>query len=147
MMSSDRVFGLCIVVVALVYIASAAHIQIGFLSDPVGSRTFPYVIGVFSIICAGVIFLRPDPEPVWPPLMVFARIGLALAVMYAFAVTLRPLGFLIPAAVASAILSYLISPRLLPAIATGIGLSVGLFVIFKFGLGLGLAPFGRLLTG
>ena len=146
-MASDRVFGLCVVAVALAYIAGATQIQVGFLSDPVGSKTFPYIVGGLTIVCAFVIFLRPDPEPTWPPLIMLARIGLALAVMYVFAVTLRPLGFLIPAAVASAILSYLISPRPWHAIAAGVGLSVGLFVIFKYALGLGLAPFGRVLTG
>ena len=67
--------------------------------------------------------------------------------MYGFAVTLKPIGFIIPAAVASALLSYLIVPNLKTALASGLGLSVGLFLIFKYALGLGLAPFGRLLTG
>ncbi len=146
-MASDRVFGLCIIGVALVYIASAAQTQVGFLSDPVGSRTVPYIVGGLSILCASAIFLRPDPNPVWPPLAVSARIGLALAVIYLFAITLRPLGFLIPAAAASATLSYLIAPRPWHAVAAGAGLSIGLFVIFKYGLGLGLAPFGRAITG
>ena len=146
-MKSDRVFGLGVVCVALAYIAGATQIEIGFLSDPVGSRTFPYIVGAVAIVCGLFIALRPDDEPGWPPFATLGRIGLALVVMYGFAVALRPIGFLIPAAVASAALSYLISPRPVAAILSGLGLSVGLFAVFKFGLGLGLAPFGRLLTG
>ena len=146
-MKTDRIFGFCVIGVALAYIASAAQIQVGFLSDPVGSRTFPYIVGAVALICALAIILRPDGEPGWPSLATFGRIGLALVVMYGFALALRPLGFLIPAALASAILSYLISPRPLAAALCGLGLSVTLFAIFKFALGLGLAPFGRLFAG
>ena len=146
-MKSDRVFGLGVICVALAYIASATQIQVGFLSDPVGSRTFPYLVGGVAVLCGLVIVLRPDDEPAWPSLRTLARIALAGLVMYGFAATLRPLGFLVPAAVASALLSYLISPRPVAAVLSGLGLSVVLFVIFKYALGLGLAPFGRLLTG
>jgi len=144
---TDRVFGLGVVCVALAYIASATQIQVGFLSDPVGSRTFPYIVGAVAAICGLVIALRPDGEPTWPSLATLGRIALALVVMYGFAIALRPIGFLIPAAVASAALSYLIAPRPIAAVVSGLGLSVGLFAIFKFGLGLGVAAFGRMLTG
>ena len=146
-MKTDRIFGLGVICVALAYIASATQIQIGFLSDPVGSRTFPYIVGAVAAICGLVIVLRPDGEPGWPSLATLGRIALALVVMYGFAIALRPIGFLLPAAVASAALSYLIVPRPVAAIASGLGLSIGLFVIFKFGLGLGVAAFGRVLTG
>ena len=146
-MKTDRIFGLGVICVALAYIASATQIQIGFLSDPVGSRTFPYILGAVAVVCGLVIALRPDGEPAWPSLATLGRIALALVVMYGFAIALRPIGFLLPAAVASAALSYLIAPRPVAAIVSGLGLSIGLFVIFKFGLGLGVAAFGRVLTG
>ena len=146
-MKTDRIFGLCVIGVALAYIASATQIQVGFLSDPVGSRTFPYIVGAVALVCALTILFRPDDEPGWPPPATFVRIAIAIAVLYGFAVALRPLGFLIPAAVASAAISYLISPRPAAAALCGVGLSVVLFAIFKFGLGLSLAPFGRLFAG
>ena len=146
-MSSDRIFGLCIVAVALAYLASATQVQVGFLSDPVGSRTFPYIVGGISLLCGLIIAARPDPDPNWPIVQVLVRIGLAVAVMYGFAVLLKPLGFIIPAAVASGLLSYLIEPKLKTSLTAGLVLSVGLFLIFKYGLGLGLAPFGRLFAG
>ena len=146
-MLGDRVFGLLIAVVALGYILSATQIQIGFLSDPVGSRTFPYIVGGVALLCGLAIAARPDPDPAWPSWRALGRIGLALAVLYVFAIALRPLGFLIPAALASAFLSYLVRPDARIAAAAGLGLSLGLFAILKYALGLGLAPFGRMLTG
>ena len=104
-------------------------------------------MGAVALVCALAIVFRPDDEPGWPPLATFGRITIALVVLYGFAVALRPFGFLIPAAVASAAISYLISPRPVAAALCGVGLSIVLFAIFRFALGLSLAPFGRLFTG
>ena len=146
-MTSDRLLGLGTIAIALAYIASASQTQIGFLSDPVGSRTFPYIVGGIAAFCGVYFVLRPDQDPSWPDLRTFMRIGLALVVMYVFTQALKPFGFLIPAAVASAALSYLISPRPGPAIVAGIALSLVLFAVFNFGLGLSLSPFGRYFAG
>ena len=48
---SDRIFGVVVVLAALAYIAGAFQIQTSFMSDPVGSKTFPILLGVVSIIC------------------------------------------------------------------------------------------------
>jgi len=143
----DRVFGLVVTLAALGYIVSAAQIRVGFLSDPVGSRTFPYMIGGVGLLCGLAMLLRPDPDPEWPGPPAVVRIAVTLVVLVAFAVTLRPVGFLLPAALASAILAWLIRPDLARAALAGVGLSLGLFAVLKYGLGLGLAPFGRVLTG
>lgn len=146
-MISDRIFGLVIVVVALAYVAGATQIQTSFMADPVGPRTFPILVGVIGAICGLVVAIRPDPDPEWPHLRTVGAIAVAVAVLVAYAYSLRPFGFLLPTAVASALLSYQIRPRALPAALTGIGLSVGLFLIFKYALGLGLIAFPRTLFG
>jgi len=140
---SDRLFGLAIIVVALGYIFSATLIQTSFLSDPVGSKSFPYLVGGIAAMCGLAVMIRPDAEPVWPPLATFGRLLLAVFVLVGYAYALKPLAFLIPTAVAAALISYQIRPRAMPAALTGLGLSVGLFVIFKFALGLGLFAFPR----
>ena len=137
---SDRLFGFITIGVALAYVASATQIPIGLFPDPVGPRWFPYIIGGVATLAGLVVVLRPDPEPDWPDAMAFVKIGLACVVLVAYALSLRPLGFLVPTALAAGVLSYQIEPRKLPALLTGIGLSVGLFLIFKYALGLGLVP-------
>jgi putative tricarboxylic transport membrane protein len=49
--------------------------------------------------------------------------------------------------VAAGILSYQISPKPKHATLAGVGLSVGLFIIFKFALGLGLVAIPKWLLG
>ena len=98
--------------------------------------------------CLGLTFAQaPDEEPEWPGLATLGALLIAVVVLVGYAYALKPLGFLLPTAVTAAILSYQISPRPIPAILSGIGLSVGLFFIFKFALGLGLVALPHGLTG
>ncbi len=141
-MKADRIFGLGVVFIGAFYLYHASLIPMGFLSDPVGSRTFPYIIGGVSLLCGILILIFPDTITDWPELKVYGKIGIALLSMYLFAITLRPYGFIIPSAVVAIILSYLISPNIRNAIITGLGLSIGLFLLLNYGLGLGLYAFG-----
>ena len=142
-MASDRIFGLVMATVALAYIASATQIQTSFLSDPVGPKTFPILIGTVCAISAMFMVLKPDAEPEWPVLRTFGALGFAVFVLVAYAYALRPLGFLMPTVVAAGVLSFQISPKVKTAVLSGLGLSIGLFIIFKYALDLGLVPFPR----
>lgn len=146
-MASDRIFGLVATLVALAYIASAMQIETSFLSDPVGPKSFPILIGVIGAICGVYMVFKPDSEPNWPVLRTFGAIAVAILVLVMYAFSLVPLGFIIPTAIAAGILSYQISPNAKRASLAGVGLSIGLFVIFKFALGLGLVPFPKFIFG
>lgn len=146
-MASDRIFGLVALMVALAYIASATQIQTSFLADPVGPKAFPMLIGSVAALCSLVLMVRPDADPDWPDAKTWGNLLIAVVVLIGYAFALKPLGFLIPTAITAAVLSYQISPRAVPAVLSGLGLSVGLFVLFKFALGLGLVPFPKGLLG
>ncbi|MDO5605823.1 MAG: tripartite tricarboxylate transporter TctB family protein [Paracoccus sp. (in: a-proteobacteria)] len=143
-MRGDRIFGLVMIFVALGYILSARNIQTSFMTDPVGPRVFPYLIGVATILCSLVMVLRPDPDAEWPVGGTLARLGVALAVLLGYAYIIDDAGFIAPTILASGIISYLINPRPVAAALTGLGLGIGLFVLFKTVLGLGLRglPYG-----
>lgn len=144
---SDRLFGLAVALVALAYIASATQVETSFLTDPVGPKLFPILVGAVALICAVLVIVNPDGEPAWPPARTFLAILITTVVLVGYAYALKPLGFVIPTAVASGVLSYQIHANLKTAFLTGVGLSVTLFVIFKYMLGLGLFAFPRQLTG
>lgn len=135
-MISDRFFGLVVLFAALAYIAGATQIQTSFLSDPVGPKSFPIGIGCVAAVCALYVMIKPDSDPVWPGLSTFAALLIAIVVLVGYAYALKPLGFLIPTAIAAAILSFQINPRPLPALLSGLGLSAGLFAVFRYALGL-----------
>ena len=142
-MMSDRIFGLAALFVALAYIASATQIQSSFLADPVGPKAFPILIGIVAAICSLVMILRPDPDPDWPVGATWISLLIAVVVLVGYAYALKPMGFIIPTAIAASVLSYQISPRPLPAALSGVGLSVGLFILFKYALDLGLVAFPK----
>ncbi len=120
-MKADRIFGLGVIFIAAFYLYHASLIPMGFLSDPVGSRTFPYIIGGVSLLCRILIIIFPDTITDWLQLKVYGKIAVAGVAI---------------------LLSYLISPNIKNAIITGVGLSVGLFLILNYGLGLGLYALG-----
>lgn len=146
-MSSDRIFGLVATILALTYIVSATQTQASFLTDPVGPKGFPILIGIVWAISGLFMVLRPDQEPDWPVARTFVALAFAVIILVGYAFALKPLGFLIPTAIAAGVLSYQISPNPKHAALAGIGLSIGLFIIFKFALGLGLVAFSKGLFG
>lgn len=146
-MASDRVFGLIALITAVAYLAAASQIQTNFFSGEFLPKLFPYLIGGVAALCALMLIFRPDPEPEWPGLSTWLAMGLAVVVLAIYAVLLTPLGFILPTIFAAGMLSYQISPRALPALLSGVGLALGLFVLFKFALGLGNIVAFRVPTG
>jgi putative tricarboxylic transport membrane protein len=136
-MASDRIFGLVALITAVAYLAAATQIQTNLFSGEILPKLFPMMIGGVAAICGLVMMIRPDPEPDWPARTSWISMGVAVIVLAIYAVMLKPLGFILPTAIAAGILSYQISPRVRPAILSGVGLAIGLFVLFKFALGLG----------
>ena len=135
---SDRLFGVAVLLGSIAYFMAATNIPTGFLVDPVGPKLFPKLIAGVAALCAVLIIIKPDDEPVWPDSLTWLRLLVALCTLIAYAYGLKPLGFLIPTAIAAAILSYQIRSNLFTALLTGIGLSGGLFLLFKYALGLSL---------
>lgn len=135
---SDRLFGVIVLFGSIAYFLASSSIPTGFLVDPVGPKLFPKLVSGIAALCAILIILKPDEEPEWPGAGTWFRLAIALGILVAYAYTLKPLGFLIPTAVAAGVLSYQIRANLSAAILTGLGLSGGLYIIFKFALGLSL---------
>ncbi|MEH6648274.1 tripartite tricarboxylate transporter TctB family protein [Sulfitobacter sp.] len=136
-MASDRIFGLVTLISAVAYLAAATQIQTNQFSGEFMSKLFPMLIGGVAALSSLIMVFKPDPEPGWPAASAWISMGAAVIVLSIYAVLLKPLGFILPTIFAAGILSYQISPRAKPAMLAGIGLSLGLFVLFKFALGLG----------
>lgn len=141
---SDRIFGVVGVLLAIGYVFAALAIEESFLSDAVGPKAFPLIIAAILGLSSAVIALRPDAEPSWPALGRLMEIGAAVIVLIFYAQMLPVAGFVIATAVAAAYLAWRLGASVFEAALTGIGTSVGIYVIFHLVLGLSLArgPFG-----
>lgn len=141
---SDRIFGGVGLLFALLFIWAAFHIELSFISDPVGPRTFPIIIAIVMAVSSLVIFIKPDVEPKWPQAARMLEIVIAAAVMVLYALALPVAGFLIATAVAAAFLTWRLGTQPLWAVVSGVLTSVGIYTVFHLILGLSLArgPFG-----
>jgi putative tricarboxylic transport membrane protein len=135
----DRLFGGIGLALAAFFIWQATTIQISFISDPVGPKTFPIIIGLVLGLSSLVIMLRPDAAPHWPALGRLAEIAAAVVVLIAYAMLLPTVGFVIATALAAAFLSWRLGTDPLRAAIAGVGISVGIYVVFNLILGLSLA--------
>jgi len=136
---SDRILGVLGLALAAFFIYSATLIQLSFISDPVGPRTFPIVIGIALALASLVILLRPDADPVWPKIARFGEILMAAAAMVIYALALPEAGFVIATAVAAAFLTWRLGTQPLWSLVSGGLTSVGIYVVFHLILGLSLA--------
>jgi putative tricarboxylic transport membrane protein len=141
---SDRLFGGIMFLVALAFIAGATQIEAALIFDSLGPRMFPIIIGVLLAIASAYLVLRPDPEPDWPAARRVVEIVLALVLMLAYAFLLVPLGFVLATALAAGLLSWRLGAQPMIAVLSGIGIAVGIYVVFHLILGLSLArgPWG-----
>ena len=138
-MVSDRILGGACVALAAFFIWAATRIELSFISDPVGPRTFPIIIGVLVGLCGLAIMLKPDPDPEWPATGRMIEIAAAVIVLVAYAQLLPVLGFVISTAFAAAFLSWRLGAGPLQAAIAGVTISLGIYVVFHLILGLSLA--------
>lgn len=136
-MASDRIFGLITLITAVAYLAAATQIQTNMFSGEYLPKLFPMLIGGVAAISSFVMIFKPDPDPEWPTKSTFGAMAVAVLVLAVYAVMITPLGFIFPTIIAAGVLSYQISPNVRNAVLAGFGLSLGLFVLFKYALGLG----------
>lgn len=109
---SDRILGLVLLILSAAYAIGARAMEVGFLSDPVGPRTFPYPIALILGISSLWLILRPDPEPAWPGRGFWVLFGLVLLSLVAYAYLLVPLGFIVMTTLEMTLLSLLFGARL-----------------------------------
>lgn len=141
---SDRIFGGVGLALAVFFIWQATLIEESFISDVVGPKLFPIIIGVVLALASLFFILKPDADPTWPAAGRLMEIGAAVAVMVIYAELLPVVGFLIATAVASAYLTWRLGTQPLQSLLVGVLISGGIYVVFRVILGLSLAkgPFG-----
>ncbi len=136
---SDRILGCIGLLLAAFFIWQAQRIELSFISDPVGPRSFPIIIGAMLGLASLVILIRPDAAPKWPAAARLFEIAMAVAVLVAYSVLLPDAGFIIATAVAAAYLTWRLGTRPLWSLVSGVLTSLGIYVVFHLLLGLALA--------
>ena len=136
---SDRIFGAIGLALSLFFIWQATRIELSFISDPVGPKTFPIIVCVMMALASIAVLLVPDPAPHWPGARPLFEIGVSVVMLFVYASLLPVAGFIIATAFAAAYLTWRLGSTPVQSVIIGIGTSIGIFVVFKLILGLSLA--------
>ncbi|MGF1527391.1 MAG: tripartite tricarboxylate transporter TctB family protein [Candidatus Competibacterales bacterium] len=134
---ADRIAGACLLAFALGYGLLAGEYRAGF-ADPLGPVAFPRLVAVPLGVLALYLLLRPAPDAPWPKGWVWVRQIIALGTLLALVVLLETVGFVPAVAAAVTVLARLLGESWPRAFAYGLGLGVGLWGLFEYGLGLPL---------
>lgn len=141
---TDRIFAAVVMIVALAMAWAATQIQESFIQDPLGPKAFPILIAALMGITAMAMFVKPDANPRWPGLKkMFEMLGTA-GVLVAYAYLLPIGGFVLTTALATAFLCARLGANVRQALVGGLGISVGIYLVFQWVLGIHLAkgPWG-----
>ncbi|MDE3079727.1 MAG: tripartite tricarboxylate transporter TctB family protein [Paracoccaceae bacterium] len=135
----DRALGSVGLGLAAAYVWQASRIQESFISDPIGPKGFPFIIGGLLALTSLAVLLRPDPPPHWPRPARLLELVAAVAVMVAYALFLPDAGFVIATAIASAYFSWRLGASAMQAALAGVAIAGGIYLVFHLALGLNLA--------
>jgi putative tricarboxylic transport membrane protein len=141
---SDRIAGVLLAAFSVWYGLAARQFEMGF-TDPLGPTAFPQMLAVPLGVLGLYLIVKPDPDPRWVRGGPLLRQAAGVAILVAYALLLEDVGFPVATALAVALLARMLDARWWQALATGVGTSAVLFLLFDGVLGLPLplgAPFG-----
>lgn len=143
-MMSDRIFGFFGLLFAGLVVWSTGRIEESFIQDPLGPKAFPLVIAALVALSSVVMLIKPDRNPAWPTLKKWLELAVTVGVMVAYAIVLPELGFVLSSTVLASFMIQRLGGTNLQSLVGGAVMSVGIFVVFGYGLNLSLAkgPWG-----
>lgn len=140
-----RIAGAVLLALGTAAAVETSTFDVAFLTDPVGPKALP-LVGAAILVGTGLtLLLRPAREGVWPSLPAMGRMAGAVAVFLLYALALEPAGFTLATTGATAALSLLFGGPWRRSVAAALVLSVVLWYLFVWVLGLPL-PLGLLWT-
>jgi putative tricarboxylic transport membrane protein len=142
---TDRVAGAALAIAGLAIALEATTFEVAFLTDPVGPKALPLVAAVILFAAGATLLLRPRASSPWPSAPVLGRMAGATGVFLAYALVLEPMGFVLATTGTMAALSRLFGGAWLKSVVAAFALSVVLWYLFVWVLGLPL-PMGLLWT-
>jgi putative tricarboxylic transport membrane protein len=140
---TDRVAGVLLALLGVAVGAEATTFDVLFRTDPVGPKVLPMLSATVFVGSGLWLAVRPGRSGDWPPRPVLLRMAGAVAAFGAYAALLAPLGFVVATTATVSTLSMLFGAPWKKAVAAALTLSVVLWYLFVWVLGL-ILPLGSL---
>jgi len=133
----DRIAGVILLILAVAAWWYARTFTTGFM-QPVGPGAFPQLVSVPLGVLAGYLVLRPGVNQRWPHRAAMLRQAATIALLIGYAVLIEPWGFLPATLLATTLLMRQFGARWTQALSGGAPMTVGLYTLFEFALGMPL---------
>jgi putative tricarboxylic transport membrane protein len=128
---SDRILGAVCVIVAAAMAWSAQNYTVAFSYEPVGPRAFPRLLAVLMAIAGAWLMIRPSRHaPPFGDVRTLGPVALSAAAVFLYAALFQTLGFTIATAVMAIPIGMAFGGSWLQSVAGGVGLGVGLYLLF-----------------
>ena len=135
---SDRVAGVILLLVAILYSVEATTLESSILSDNLGPSAFPLFLGILLGILSLYMIIKPDVDPQWPDMSGWIRMGLIILSFIIYAYIMEPLGFIVATTFEMVSLSYIFQGPRVKSVVAGFLFSLFLFGLFSYVLSLSL---------
>jgi putative tricarboxylic transport membrane protein len=141
--STDRIAGIVIIVFALLYGFEATRLKAGFGSGAIGPKDFPlFLAGLMLLMGIGLLISGSSFKASWPNQKSWLDVTLVVGSFIAYAYLIVPIGFIAATTLETGLVSHRFGAKWWQALATGFGISVALYALFVWGLGVSL-PIGK----
>jgi putative tricarboxylic transport membrane protein len=138
---TDRVAGILVAVLGLAVGADATTFDVLFRTDPLGPKVLPMLAAAVFLGSGLYLAARPGTRDAWPTRSALVRMAGAVAAFGVYAALLSPLGCVVATTATVSALSILFGGPLKKAVTAALTLSVVLWYLFVWALGLTL-PLG-----
>lgn len=127
---SEKILGGILLIVSLAGIWIARSFEVAISYEPVGPRVFPIAILILLGISAVALMLEKKSDTTWAPPAVMQRIGVLFLVVLAYAWVFDKLGFILATALMVVPIARFFGGSWKQAVIGGVGLGIGLFILF-----------------
>ena len=128
---SERILGGLLLFISIAGIWIARGFEAPFSYEPVGPRAFPILIlALLGISAIALMLGSKSHATVWAPPPVLKRIGALFLIVLIYAFLFDKLGFILATALMVIPVARFFSGSWKQAVAGGVGLGVGLFILF-----------------
>lgn len=140
---SNRIAAILLLLLSLLWLYQSFTLKVMFLSDPVGPKVIPMALAGLLFLLSVLLFFQSEPAVAWPAPGAWANVFVILLSFLIYGSLLAFLGFMLATSLETAFVSWRFGARFGLALLTGLGVSLALYILFVFILGISL-PTGTL---
>lgn len=127
---SEKILGGVLLFISLAGMWIARSLEAPISYEPVGPRAFPMLVLALLGICAVALMLEKKSDTTWPPAAVLQHIGVLFLIVLAYAWLFDKLGFVLSTALMVIPIARFFGSSWKQGVFGGVGLGVGLFILF-----------------